>query len=72
MPPQDLEALVRWAYDWFNREREPPPMWLPDDRRAAMDPELANVLTLDEKGRTRRLQEFFDRGEALQAAGLEA
>jgi hypothetical protein len=33
--------------------------------------ELAHVLTLDEDGRTRRLEEFFDRAEALRAAGLE-
>jgi hypothetical protein len=25
----------------------------------------------DEEGRTRRLEEFFDRGEALEAVGLE-
>ena len=127
----DVEELVRWAYDWFNREREPPPMWLPDgefvnaredpdhatyrgidairkqhqgwfdsypdlrvepleirpngdrvfvwvhfsghgaDSGAAMDMELAHVLTLDGEGRTCRLEEFFDRGEALQAVGLE-
>jgi ketosteroid isomerase-like protein len=131
MPPQDVEELVRWGYEWFNREREPPPTWLPDgefvnsredpdhatyrgidairkqhqgwfdsypdlrvepveirrngervlvwahfsghgaDSGAAMDMELAHVLTIDEEGRTRRLEEFFDRGEALRAVGLE-
>jgi ketosteroid isomerase-like protein len=24
------EELVRFGYDWFNREREPPPTWLAD------------------------------------------
>jgi hypothetical protein len=41
------------------------------DSGAAMNMELAHVLTIDEEGRTRRLQEFFDRAEALSAAGLE-
>jgi ketosteroid isomerase-like protein len=41
------------------------------DSGVAMDMELAHVLTLDEDGRTRRLEEFFDRGEALRAAGIE-
>jgi len=126
----DVDELVRAAYAHFNREREPPPMWLPDgefvnaredpdhatyrgidairkqhqgwfdaypdlhvepleirtkgdrvfvwahfsghgaDSGAAMDMELAHVLTLD-KGRTRRLEEFFDRAEGLAAAGIE-
>jgi hypothetical protein len=51
MPSQDVEELVRWAYDWFNRECEPPP-------------------TFDGERRTRRLEEFFDRAEALRAVGL--
>jgi hypothetical protein len=38
---------------------------------AAMDMELAHVLTIDEDGRTRRLEEFFDRAEALAAVDLE-
>jgi ketosteroid isomerase-like protein len=41
------------------------------DSGLAMDMELAHVLTRDEEGRTRRLEEFFDRGEALRAAGIE-
>ena len=41
------------------------------DSGVAMDMELAHVLTLDEDGRTRRLEEFFDRGEGLRAAGIE-
>ena len=127
---QDNEELVRFRYDWFNREREPPPTWHPDgefinsrddpdhatyrgidairkqhqgwvdsypdlcvepleirsngdrvfvwvrftghgaDSGAAMEMELAHVLTI-EGGRTRRIQEYFDRAEALQAVGLE-
>jgi ketosteroid isomerase-like protein len=128
----DVEDIVRRAYAHFNREQEPPPMWLPDgefvnaredpdhatyrgidairkqhqgwfdsypdltiepleirqngdrvfvwahfsghgaDSGVAMDMELAHVLTLDDDGRTRRLEEFFDRREALAATGLEA
>ena len=41
------------------------------DSGVAMDMELAHVLTLDEDGRTRRLEEFFDRAEGLRAAGIE-
>ena len=41
------------------------------DSGAAMDMELAHVLTIDDEGRTRRLEEFLDRDEALAAAGLE-
>jgi ketosteroid isomerase-like protein len=41
------------------------------DSGVAMDMELAHVFTLDEDGRTRRLEEFFDRGEGLRAAGIE-
>jgi hypothetical protein len=36
-----------------------------------MNMELAPVLTIDEEGRTCRLEEFFDRAAALRAAGLE-
>jgi ketosteroid isomerase-like protein len=127
--PQDTEELVRWAYEWFNREKEAPPTWHPDgeyinaredpdhgvargieairnqiqgwldaypdlhveplevrvngdmvfvwtrfsghgaDSGAAMEMELAHVLTVED-GRTRRLEEFFDRDEALKAAGF--
>jgi ketosteroid isomerase-like protein len=129
MPPEDTEERVRWGYDWFNREKEPPPTWLPDgefvnsvedpdhatyrgidairaqhrgwfdaypdlkveplevrvngervfvwvrftghgaDSGAAMEMELAHVLTL-EGGMTRRLEEYFDRPQGLAAAGL--
>jgi ketosteroid isomerase-like protein len=41
------------------------------DSGVAMDMELAHVITIDDEGRTRRLEEFFDRGEALRAAGIE-
>jgi ketosteroid isomerase-like protein len=127
--PEDREALIRWGYDWFNREQKPPPTWLPDGEfvNAAEDPdhatyrgidairlqhegwfeaypdlqvepveirpngdrvfvwvsfsghaagsgiamnmELAHVVTLEE-GRTRRIEEYFDRAEALAAVGL--
>jgi ketosteroid isomerase-like protein len=39
------------------------------DSGAAMEMELAHVLTVED-GRTRRLEEFFDRDEALKAAGF--
>ena len=41
------------------------------DSGVAMDMELAHVLTIDAEGRTRRLEEFFDRAEALRAVGIE-
>jgi ketosteroid isomerase-like protein len=126
----EIEDLVRFGYDWFNREHEPPPTWLPDgeyvnaredpdhavyrgieairrqnrgwtdaypdlrvepleirvngdlafvwvrftghgaDSGAAMEMELAHLITI-ENGKTRRIQEFFDRAEALRAAGLD-
>jgi ketosteroid isomerase-like protein len=129
VPPEDPEELIRWGYDWFNREQEPPPTWLADgefvnsredpdhatyrgidairaqhqgwfdsypdlhvepleirangdrvfvwtrftghgaDSGAAMEMELAHVLTL-ENGRTRRLEEYSDRAEGLAAVGL--
>ena len=125
----DPEILTRVAYEWFNRKKEPPPMWLPDgefinsredpdhgvyrgidairkqhqgwfdaypdlhvepleirangdlvfvwarftghgaDSGAAMEMKLAHVAT-NERGRTRRIQEYFDRAEALKAVGL--
>jgi ketosteroid isomerase-like protein len=129
MWPEDPEEFVRWGYDWFNREKAPPPAWLPDgefvnsredpdhatyrgidairkqhqgwfdaypdlrvepleirpngdrvfvwvrftghsgDSGIAMEMELAHVVTL-EGGRTRRIEEYFDRTEALEAVGL--
>src|ERR1051325_9271275 len=27
---QENEDLTRFSYEWFNREKEPPPTWLPD------------------------------------------
>jgi ketosteroid isomerase-like protein len=39
------------------------------DSGAPMEMELAHVVTV-EKGRTRRIEEYFDRDEALRAAGL--
>ena len=41
------------------------------DSGVAMDMELAHVITIDDEGRTRRLEEFFDREEALASVGLE-
>ena len=129
MSQENLEELARWGYDWFNREREPPPNWLPDgefvnaredpdhatyrgidairkqhqgwfdsypdlrvepleirsngnrvfawvhfsghgaDSGVPMKMELGHVLTFEDGG-LRRLEEYFDRGEALGAAGL--
>lgn len=40
------------------------------DSGAAMEMELAHVVTI-EGGKTRRIQEYFDRAEALKAVGLE-
>ena len=128
---RENEDLVRNGYEWFNREKEPPPTWLPDgefvnaredpdhavhrgieairaqhegwfdaypdlhveplevrangdlvfvwtrftghgkDSGAPMEMELAHVVTVED-GRTRRIEEFFDRAEALRAAGLDS
>jgi len=40
---ENVEELIRWAYAWFNREREPPPTWLPDGEfvNAREDPDHA-------------------------------
>jgi ketosteroid isomerase-like protein len=127
--PSDDEERVHWGYEWFNREREPPPNWREDgefinaredpdhatyrgidairkqhqgwfdaypdlhveplevrvcgdkafawvhftghgaDSGVAMEMELAHVIT-SSGDRTVRMQEFFDRDEALRAAGL--
>jgi|SRR5215212_6799653 len=126
---RDLEDLYRSGYDWFNREREPPPTWHPDGEfvNAREDPdhqiyrgieairkqhqgwfdsypdlrvepieirsngdrvfawvrftghaatsgvalqmELAHVGTWQDEKMV-RLEEFFDRAEALRAVGL--
>jgi len=126
---QENEDVVRRGYEWFNREKEPPPTWLADgefinsredpdhatywgidairkqhqawfdaypdlqvepleirangdvvfvwtrftrhgaDSGVAMEMELAHVVTL-EGGKTRRIQEYMDRDEALRAVGL--
>ena len=39
------------------------------DSGVAMEIELAHLVTVED-GRTRRIEEYFDRGEALRAAGL--
>jgi ketosteroid isomerase-like protein len=126
---QENEDLARFGYEWFNREKEPPPTWHPDgefinaredpdhasyrgidairaqhqgwfdsypdlriepleirsngdlvfvwtrftghgaDSGVAMEMELAHVATY-ESGKLRRLREYFDREEALEAVGL--
>jgi ketosteroid isomerase-like protein len=126
---QEIEDLARAGYEWFNREREPPPWWLPDgdfintredpdhttfhgidairqqhqgwfdaypDLRVEpletrgngdrvfvwvrftghgatsgipLEMELAHVGTYED-GKIRRIQEYFDRTEALEATGL--
>lgn len=126
---QEIEDLTRFGYEWFNREKEPPPTWDSDgefinaredpdhttyrgidairrqhqgwfdsypDLRVepleirskgdkafawvrftghgatsgiALEMELAHVGTWEE-GKLRRLEEYFDRAEALKAVGL--
>jgi ketosteroid isomerase-like protein len=126
---QEIEDLTRFGYEWFNREKEPPPTWHPNgefinaredpdhtiyrgieairkqhqgwfdsypDLRVepleirskgdrgfawvrftghgahsgvALEMELAHVGTW-KQGKLRRLEEFFDRAEGLEAAGL--
>jgi ketosteroid isomerase-like protein len=126
----DFDAWTRFGYEWFNREKEPPPTWLPDgefinaredpdhatyrgidairkqhqgwfdsypdlhlepleirskgdqvfvwvrftghgaESGAAMEMELAHRFTVED-GKIRRLEEYFDRAEALKAVGLD-
>jgi ketosteroid isomerase-like protein len=126
---QENEELTRFGYEWFNREKEPPPTWQPDgefinsredpdhttyrgidaikkqhqgwfdsypDLRVepleirsngdrvfawvrftghgansgiALQMELAHVGTWEGR-KLRRLEEYFDRAEGLEAAGL--
>jgi ketosteroid isomerase-like protein len=45
----DNEDLVRAGYEWFNREREPPPTWDPDGEsiNAREEPDHAIYQGLD-------------------------
>jgi hypothetical protein len=101
LSPEETETLVRWGYEWFNREKAPPPTWLPDGEyiNAREDPDHATYRGIDairrqhqgwvdaypdlrvepleirvnatlDGDRTRRIEELFDRSEALEAAGL--
>ena len=49
MSPEETEALVRWGYEWFNREKEPPYTWLPDGEyvNAREDPDHATYRGID-------------------------
>jgi ketosteroid isomerase-like protein len=46
---REIEDLVRSAYAWFNREKEPPPIWLPDGEfiNARDDPDHAIYRGID-------------------------
>jgi ketosteroid isomerase-like protein len=49
MSPEKTEELIREGYDWFNREKEPPLMWLPDGEyvNAREDPDHATYRGID-------------------------
>jgi ketosteroid isomerase-like protein len=46
---REIEDLVRSAYAWFSREKEPPPIWLPDGEfiNAREDPDHATYRGID-------------------------
>jgi ketosteroid isomerase-like protein len=71
MPPQNLEELVRWGYDWFNREKEPPPTWLPDGEfvNAREDPDHSIYRGID--AIRKQHQGWFDSYPDLHVEPLE-
>jgi hypothetical protein len=60
IPPEEVEDLIRWGYDWFNREKEPPPTWLPDGEfvNAREDPDHATYRGIE--AIRRQHQGWFD------------
>jgi ketosteroid isomerase-like protein len=81
MSRENVDELMRWGYDLHIEPLEIRSngdrvfVWVRftghgADSGVAMEMELAHVLTLDEDGKTRRLEEYFDRHEALKAVGL--
>src|SRR5204862_6026680 len=63
--------LVRVAYEWFNREKEPPPSWLPDGEfiNAREDPDHAVYRGID--AITEQHQGWFDAYPDLRVEPLE-
>jgi ketosteroid isomerase-like protein len=47
--PQEIDDLVRFGYEWFNREKEPPPTWHPDGEfiNSRDDPDHATYRGID-------------------------
>jgi ketosteroid isomerase-like protein len=69
--PTDNEELVRWAYAWFNREREPPPNWREDGEfiNAREDPDHATYRGID--AIRRQHQGWFDAYPDLHVEPVE-
>jgi ketosteroid isomerase-like protein len=65
------EELTRFAYDWFNREKEPPPIWLPDGEfiNAREDPDHATSRGID--AIRKQNQGWFDSYPDLHLEPLE-
>jgi hypothetical protein len=49
MLQEQAEELVRFGYDWFNRWKEPPPLWHPDGEfiNAREDPDHTTYRGID-------------------------
>jgi ketosteroid isomerase-like protein len=71
MSPENAEALMRWGYEWFNREKEPPPNWLPDGEfvNAREDPDHATYRGID--AIRKQHQGWFDSYPDLRVEPLE-
>jgi len=65
------EELTRFSYDWFNREKEPPPLWHPDGEfiNAREDPDHTNYRGID--AIRKQHQGWFDAYPDLHLEPLE-
>jgi ketosteroid isomerase-like protein len=65
------EELVRFGYDWFNREREPPPTWLADGEfiNSRADPDHAVHRGLE--AIRKQNQDWFDAYPDLRVEPVE-
>jgi hypothetical protein len=68
MSQDSVEDFIRSAYAWFNRA-EPDPSGQRELASFPIDMELAHIVTVKD-GKIRRLEEYQDRADALEAAGL--
>ena len=71
MLQEQAEELVRFGYDWFNRWKEPPPLWHPDGEfiNAREDPDHTNHRGID--AIRKQHQGWFDAYPDLRVEPLE-